>query len=177
MYFVCILNVFCMYFTKQCILYVFCMYFICILYVFYVKLEEFVTSIIGYRLSNAHHVLRLLEFMPVDFNLVKRVITSFNNLHYDIDTGILHSLAASRIHELRGSYKLQSINEKDSIVLITLAASIANTNSVLDVILSDYIDIKESRKKGQRTFKHLFEYIMYVLNNENQSSLLEAKVV
>ena len=149
------------------------MYLICILYV---KLEEFVTSIIGYRLSNAHHVLRLLEFMPVDFNLVKRVITSFNNLHYDIETGILHSLAASRIHELRGSYKLQSLNEKDSVVLITLAASIANTNSVLDVILSEYLDIKETRKKGQRNYKHLFEYLMYVLTNENQKSLLEAKV-
>ncbi len=68
------------------------MYLICILYVF-LQLEEFVTSIIGYRLFNIHHVLRLLEFMPVGFNLVKRVITSLNNLHCDIDTGILHSLA------------------------------------------------------------------------------------
>ena len=150
------------------------MYLICILYV---KLEEFVTSIIEYRLSNAHHVLRLLQFMPVDVNLVKRVITSFNNLHYDIDAGILHSLAASRIHELRGSYKLQFINEKDSIVLITLVASVAKTNLVLDVILSDYLDIKETRKKGQRTFKHLFEYLMHVLTNENQTApLLKAKV-
>ena len=76
-------------------------------------------------------------------------------------------LPVSRIHELRGSYKLQSLNEKDSVVLITLAASIANTNSVLDVILSEYLDIKETRKKGQRNYKHLFEYLTYVLTNEN----------
>ncbi len=145
-------------------------------FIVYIQLEEFVTSLIGYRISNANHVLKLLEFMPVDFNLIKRVITSFNNLHYDKDTGVLHSLAASRIHELRGAYLLQAITEKDSIVLITLAASIASTNSVLDIILCDYIDITESRKKGQKTFKHFLEYLMYVLTNENKLALLQTKV-
>ena len=93
----------------------------------------------GYKLTNATHILKLLEFMPVDFNIIKRVITSFNNLHYDKDTGILHSLPASRVHELRGRQKLISIKESDSIDLVTLAASISETNSVLDIILNDYI--------------------------------------
>ncbi len=102
MYFPCISHVFLMYFFSK---HVFLMYFPCIYHVylmyFYNQLEEFVTKLIGYKLSNANHVLKLLQFMPVDYNLVKRVITSFNNLHYDKDTGILHSLTAARIHELR----------------------------------------------------------------------------
>ena len=114
--------------------------------------------------------------MPLDFNLIQRVITSFNNLHYDKDTGILHSLAASRIHELRGAYKLQAITEKESIVLITLAAAIASTNSVLDIFLSNYIHIKESRRKGQKTFKNLHEFILYILTNEIKFAEFQAKV-
>ncbi len=114
--------------------------------------------------------------MPVDYNLVKRVITSFNNLHYDKDTGILHSLTAARIHELRGAYILKPLTESESIVLITLAASIAETNSFLDILLSDYLETKETRKKGQKTFKHLHEYLMYVLKNKQKLDLFQAKV-
>ena len=114
--------------------------------------------------------------MPVDYNLVKRVITSFNNLHYDKDTGILHSLTAARIHELRGAYILKPLTESESIVLVTLAASIADTNSILDILLGDYLKTKETRRKGQKTFKHLHEYVIYVLKNEQQLHLLQAKV-
>ena len=86
--------------------------------------------------------------MPVDYNLIKRVITSFNNLHYDKETGILYSIPASRVHELRGPHSITAILEKDSICLLTLAASIAETNSVLDIILGNFLDVKETRKKG-----------------------------
>jgi len=120
-----------MYFTCILTKHVFLIHVTVILHV--LQLEEFVTSLIGFKLSNANHVIKLLQFMPLDYNLVKRVITSFNNLHYDKQTGILHSLTAARVHELRGAYILQSITESQSIVLITLAASIAATNSVLDM--------------------------------------------
>ena len=76
--------------------------------------------LIGYKLTNANHVLKLLEFMPTDYNLFQRVITSFNNLYYDKETGILHSISASRVHELRGLPKLIAISIKDSICLLTL---------------------------------------------------------
>ncbi len=65
------------------------------------------TSLIGYKLANSNHVLKLLQFMPLDYDRVKRVITSFNNLHYEKDTGILNSLPAARVHELHGAYILQ----------------------------------------------------------------------
>ena len=115
--------------------------------------------------------------MPVDYNLIKRVITSFNNLHYDKDTGILHSLPASRVHELRGRQILISLSEMDSIALVTLAASIADTNSVLGILLEDYILTIETRKKGQKTFKHLYDYLTYILSSETRTNQLQAKVL
>ena len=140
------------------------------------QLEEFITGLIGYRLTNCSHILRLLKFMPVDYNLIKRVVTSFNNLHYDKDTGILHSLPASRVHELRGPSKLIALCENDSIALVTLAASIAEESSVLDILLTDYLIIKETRKKGQKTYKHFHDYLDYVLTNDTKIKELDNKV-
>ncbi len=80
------------------------------------------------------------------------------------------------VHEFRGAFILKFITESESILLLTIAASITETNSALDIILGDYLDIKETRKKGQKTFKHLLKYLTYVLNNENSLSLLQAKV-
>ena len=139
-------------------------------------MEEFITQLIGYRLSNASHILKLLEFMPVDYNLIKRVVTSFNNLHYDKDTNVLHSIPASRVHELRGRQKLLAFSEDQSIALTTLAASIAEQDSVLEVILDEYIRVQENRKKGQRTFKHFHEYLMFILLSENKLIQLHLKV-
>ena len=85
-------------------------------------------------------------------------------------------MTAARIHELCGAYILKAITASESIVLLTLAASIAETNSVLDIVLGNCIETKETRRKGQKTFKHLHDYLMYVLKNENQLHLLQAKV-
>jgi hypothetical protein len=140
-------------------------------------LEEFVTSLIGYKLSNAAHILRLLEFIPVDYNLIKRVITSFNNLHYDQETGILHSLPASRVHELRGRYNPITLQLNESIELVTLAASIAEENSVLQILIDDYVVAKETRKKGQKTYKTFYDFLMSVFMSESKTSQLQLKVI
>ena len=65
---------------------------------------------------NTKRVLGMLKFIPQNYNLLKRVFTSFNNLHYDANDedeidendnfGVLYSLAGSKIHELRGEKKL-----------------------------------------------------------------------
>lgn len=114
--------------------------------------------------------------MPVDYNLIKRVITSFNNLHYDKDTGILHSLPASRVHELRGRSILVALCESDSVALVTLAASIAQDYSVLDFLLAEYVLVQETRKKGQRTYKNFHEYLIFVFNNKTKLNELDNKV-
>ena len=116
-------------------------------------------------MRNLNRVLKLLQFLPVDYNLIKRVITSFNNLHYDTETGIMHSLPAARVHELRGRSKLLILNVDESISLMTLAASISSDNSLLECLLVEYIDVVEKRKKGQKTFKHLLQYVNYVLHD------------
>ena len=132
---------------------------------------------LGYKFQNASHVLKLLQFMPVDYNLIKRVITSFNNLHFDKDTGIMYSLPASRVHELRGRSKLIEIEDLDSIALVTIAAAIADTNSVLDIVLGDYLVVQETRKKGQKTYKHFYEYLMYTISNGAKLFQLQNKVI
>jgi len=114
--------------------------------------------------------------MPVDYNLIKRVITSFNNLHYDKDTGILHSLPASRVHELRGRSILVALCESDSVALVTLAASIAQDYPVLDFLLAEYVLVQETRKKGQRTYKNFHEYLIFVFNNKTKLNELDNKV-
>ena len=139
-------------------------------------MEEFITSLIGYKLSNATNILRLLKFLPVDYNMIKRVITSFNNLHFDKETGILYSLPALRLHELRGPTKLIAYSEIESIALVTLAASIAETNSVLDILLDDYIVVKETRKKGKKTYRHFYDYLLTVFSNNNKFIALQSKV-
>ena len=113
-------------------------------------------------------VLKLLEFWPVDYNLIKRIITSYNNLHFDKETGIMHSLPSARVHELRGHTKLVVLSNDESTSLVTLAASISEENSLLDFLLVDYLTVKEKRKKGQRTFKHLHHYMSTVLHEDIQ---------
>jgi len=121
-------------------------------------------------------VLKLLEFLPVDYNLIKRVITSFNNLHFDKETGIMHSLPSARVHELRGHRKLIALSNEESISLVTLAASISEENSLLDFLLLDFLNVKEKRKKGQRTFKHLLHYISTVLHEDIQLLRIDQSV-
>jgi hypothetical protein len=139
-------------------------------------LEEFITGLLGYNLRNMSRVLKLLEFLPVDYNLIKRIITSFNNLHFDQETGIMHSLPSARVHELRGHRKLIALSNEESISLVTLAASISEENSLLDFLLLDFLNVKENRKKGQRTFKHLLHYISTVLHEDIQLLRIDQSV-
>ena len=88
-------------------------------------------------------------------------------MHYDTETGIMHSLPAARVHELRGRSKYLTLNVDESISLMTLAASISSDNSLLECLLVEYIDVVEKRKKGQKTYKHLLQYVNYVLHDVN----------
>ncbi len=91
--------------------------------------------------------------MPVDYNLIKRVITSFNNLHFDVDTGVMHSIPSARVHELRGRVKQLLLNDDESSDLVTTAASILAENSLLDFLLVQFIEYQETRKKGKNITK------------------------
>ena len=104
----------------------------------------------------------------MDYNLIKRVITSFNNLHCDVDTGVMHSIPSARVHELRGRVKHLLLSDDESSDLVTAAASISAENSLLDILLVQFIDYQETRKKGQKTYKSLHKYICTVLHDKNE---------
>ena len=109
----------------------------------------------------------------MDYNLIKRVITSFNNLHFDVDTGILHSISSARVHELRGRVKHLLLSEDESSDLVTAAASMSVENSMLDILLVQFIDYQETQKKGQKTYKSLHKYICTVLHDPNQLEIID----
>ena len=127
---------------------------------------------------NTKRVLGMLKFIPQNYNLLKRVFTSFNNLHYDANDedeidendnfGVLYSLAGSKIHELRGKKKIVSLPENDSLSLIKLAGSISEENSILDVLMNDYITHQENRTKGSKKINTLSEYFRRLLLDEKE---------
>ena len=120
-------------------------------------------------MNSIRRILVLLKHIPTNYNLVKRVFTSFNNLHFDAfdaeqieqegNYGVMYSLAGSRVHEMRGQKLIVSLTEEESISLITLAASISDSNCLLDVLLSDYCSYGENRKKRSKLYKIFSHYI------------------
>ena len=92
-------------------------------------------------------------------------------------TRTLFSIPAARVHELRGSQILISISTEESTALITLAASISNDGSALEILLTKFLTACEERKKGQKTFKNLSDFIKHVLFNETNLAILEDEVI
>ena len=143
-------------------------------------MEEFVTSMIGFNLLHISKVLRLLQLLPDNYNLVKRIYSSFRNLHYEMPTledplGVMYSLHASRVHELRGKQHVISITDENTIAIVRLAASIAAPYTVLDVLRNNYIHTMESRKKGQRIFKNLKHFITCSLTERESIDKINAQ--
>ena len=144
-------------------------------------MEEFVTNIIGFNINHISRVLRLLQFIPENYNIVKRVYTSFQNLHYDLpieneSEGILYSLPGARVHELRGKFILLPLEKRKSTMLITLACSISEENSVLDILNLQYCETMERRKKKQKTFSNVEDYLNWSLKEPQQLYKLNEKV-
>ena len=137
----------------------------------------------GFNLKHISKVLNLLKFIPQNYNLVKRVYTAFNTLHYDanedhndsLQTGILYSLTGNRVHELRGNLKLVSISEKESYSLINLAASICEPKCLLDVLNLQFFNTMENRRKGDKVFKNIASYIRWILLDPAQKNKLQQK--
>ena len=143
-------------------------------------MEEFVTSMIGFNLLHISKVLRLLQLLPDNYNLVKRIYSSFKNLHYELPTiedplGVMYSLLASRVHELRGKQHVISISDQETIAIVRLAASIAAPDTVLDVLRKLYIETMENRRKGQRVFKNLRHFITCFMTESESIEKLNAQ--
>ena len=128
-----------------------------------------------------------IQLLPDNYNLVQRIYSSFRNLHYELPTnenplGVMYSLPASRVHELRGKQHVISITDQETIAIVRLAASIAAPNTVLDVLRNNYIQTMETRRKGQKVFKNLRHFITCSLTerdsidklNDQKLALLES---
>ena len=131
--------------------------------------------------------MHLLQLLPDNYNLVQRIYSSFRNLHYELPTiedplGVMYSLPASRVHELRGKQHILGLTDLETISIVRLAASIASPNTVLDILRNNFIQTMETRKKGQKVFKNLKHFITCSLTerdsieklNDQKLALLES---
>ncbi len=73
--------------------------------------------------------------MPINFNIVKKVLTSFSNLH--VEGGTIYSLPICRVHELR---KISQQFICDNIKVIDLV-TIAGKKSIYNMTTQFMIDV------------------------------------
>jgi hypothetical protein len=120
-------------------------------------------------------MLKLFELVPIDFNLVKRILTSFSNLHYC--DGVLYDLNNSRVHELRGRSYQKHFNQKESILLFTLAGTIAYDRTIMYIIHTDYMDYVNHVHGKMKRFSSLHAYIKDLLGSESKMAAYKIKVL
>jgi hypothetical protein len=115
------------------------------------------TQLIGYDFDNISNILSTLKFIPHDYNLVKKILTSFSNLHYS--GGILYDLTNSRVHELRGESYHNKFNVAESSELLTLAGAIAEEKTIMLLLHNEYVKYLRQRKKGTKLYHSLSAFV------------------
>jgi len=70
--------------------------------------------------------------MPSNYNIVKKILSSFNNLYVD-EHYVMYSIPNSRVHELRGRQETIYLNASQSDEVMRALASLARTDSVLGI--------------------------------------------
>jgi hypothetical protein len=95
--------------------------------------EEFITQIIGYKFDRLTKIIETLHCMPTNYNLVKKIISSFTNIHVSIDRGkyVIYSIPNCRVHELRGKELVIYCSEVQCHDVATALAALARDNSIL----------------------------------------------
>ena len=81
--------------------------------------------------------------------------------------GLMYSLPASRVHELRGKQHFICLTDQETIAIVRLAASIAAPDTALDYLRNIYIETMETRKKGHKVFKNLKHFILCSLTERD----------
>ena len=71
------------------------------------------------------------------------------------------------MHELRGKFILLPLEKKRSTMLITLACSISEENSILDILNLQYCETGKKKEKTKKTFSNVEEpQELYKLNEK-----------
>ena len=94
--------------------------------------EEFITQTIGYKFDRLITIIDILTCMPTNYNMVKKIISSFSNLYVD-ENNVMYSLPNSRVHELRGTFVKVTLTDGDNNLLTMALASLCRDNSVLGI--------------------------------------------
>ena len=92
--------------------------------------EEIITQQLGYNFLALKKFIKTMSCIPSDYNVVKKILTSFNNLHIERDN-VMYSLPNCNVHELRGNECVCLLDEGTSGDLIKALAAIARDHSVL----------------------------------------------
>ena len=99
--------------------------------------EEFITQTVGYNFQRLLKIINTLSCMPTNYNLVKKILSSFTNVHVDIDNGqyVIYSIPNCRVHELRGGSVVIYCDDKQRTDVASALASLARDDSVLGIIM------------------------------------------
>ena len=95
--------------------------------------EEFITQTVGYNFQRLVKIINTLSCMPSNYNLVKKILSSFTNIHVDRDSEkyIIYSIPNCRVHELRGAEAGIYCDAEQSQNVATALAALAREGSVL----------------------------------------------
>jgi len=114
------------------------------------------TQLIGYNLRNISKTMSLLKYLPIDFNIVKKILTSFSNLH--VSDGTVYDLNSSRVHELRGRTFFINFDLKCTKKLMTLAETIAEDSTIIQLLHSEFLNYCRHVRKHMKKYSDLFSY-------------------
>ncbi len=92
--------------------------------------EEFICQTVAFNFKNLTKVIEIMSCMPSNYNIVKKILNSFNNLYVD-ELNVMYSIPNSRVHELRGSEETINLTASQTDEVMRALASVARTDSVL----------------------------------------------
>ena len=100
---------------------------------------EFVTQSIGFNFTKMLSIIKLFTFIPTDINLIKKVLSSFNNIYVD-SQNIIYCLPNIGVHTLKGNKYSIILTTIDTNQLANALINISHKGSVLGIVLifTDY---------------------------------------
>jgi len=107
--------------------------------------------------------MSLLKYLPMDVNLVKKILTSFSNLH--VSDGIVYDLNSSRVHELRGGTSFVMFDLKNTRALMTLAETTAEDSTIIQLLHTEFLHYCRTVKKHMKKYSDLYAYTLDIFNS------------
>ncbi len=107
--------------------------------------------------------MSLLKYLPIDFNLVKKILTSFSNLH--VCDGTVYDLNSSRVHELRGRTFFMMFDLRSTRALMTLAETTAEDSTIIQLLHTEFLQYCQTVKKHMKKYPDLYAYCVDIFKS------------